>query len=51
MPYEYRKLSAKDRAEIVEARRQRGYPLHSPWLWEQWKEYPPSKDFGKDWDI
>ncbi len=30
MPYEYRKLSAKERQEIVEVRKQRGYPLHSP---------------------
>jgi putative transposase len=30
MPYEYRKLSAKERDEIVETRKQRGYPLHSP---------------------
>jgi putative transposase len=30
MPYEYRKMSAKERQEIVELRKQRGYPLHSP---------------------
>lgn len=30
MPYEYRKLSPKERQEIVEYRKQRGYPLHSP---------------------
>jgi putative transposase len=30
MPYEYRKLSSKEREEIVEFRKQRGYPLHAP---------------------
>ncbi|MBM3124421.1 MAG: transposase [Chloroflexi bacterium] len=30
MPYEYRKLSPKEREEIVELRRQKGYPLHAP---------------------
>jgi len=30
MPYEYRKLSPKEREEVVEARRQRGFPLHQP---------------------
>lgn len=30
MPYEYRKLSPKEREEIVNYRRQRGYPLHAP---------------------
>lgn len=30
MPYEYRKLSQKERESIVEARKQRGYPLHAP---------------------
>jgi putative transposase len=30
MPYEYRKLSPKERAEIVRYRSERGYPLHAP---------------------
>jgi putative transposase len=30
MPYEYRKLSLKKREELVEDRKQRGYPLHAP---------------------
>jgi len=30
MPYEYRKLSPKEREEIVRYRSERGYPLHSP---------------------
>ncbi|MCC6298301.1 MAG: transposase [Anaerolineales bacterium] len=30
MPYEYRKLSPKEREEIVKQRRARGYPLHAP---------------------
>ena len=30
MTYEYRKLSAKEREEIVNYRRERGYPLHAP---------------------
>ena len=30
MPYEYRKLSPKERDEIVNYRRERGYPLHAP---------------------
>jgi len=30
MPYEYRKLSPKERREVVELRRQRGYPSHAP---------------------
>ena len=30
MPYEYRKLSPKEREEIVHYRRQHGYPLHAP---------------------
>ena len=30
MPYEYRKLSPKEREEIVNYRRERGYPLHAP---------------------
>ncbi len=30
MPYEYRKLSPKDREELVNYRRTRGYPLHAP---------------------
>jgi len=30
MPYEYRKLSPKEREEIVELRKQKGYPLHAP---------------------
>jgi putative transposase len=30
MPYEYRKLSPKEREEIVSDRRARGYPLHAP---------------------
>ena len=28
MPYEYRKLSPKEKIQIVEERRQRGFPLH-----------------------
>jgi len=30
MPYEYRKLSPKERKEIVNYRREHGYPLHAP---------------------
>lgn len=30
MPYEYRKLSPIERAEIVRYRKERGYPLHAP---------------------
>ena len=30
MPYEYRKLSPKEQEQIVEERRQRGFPLHQP---------------------
>jgi putative transposase len=30
MPYEYRKLSPKDREEIIRYRRERGYLLHAP---------------------
>jgi putative transposase len=30
MPYEYRKLSPKEREEIVEFRKQKGYPRHAP---------------------
>ena len=30
MPYEYRKLSPKEREEIVKYRRAHGYPLHAP---------------------
>jgi putative transposase len=30
MPYEYRKLSLKEREEIVNYRREHGYPLHAP---------------------
>jgi putative transposase len=30
MPYEYRKLTPKERKEVVESRQQRGYPLHAP---------------------
>ena len=30
MPYEYRKLSPKEREEIVRYRSGRGYPLHAP---------------------
>ena len=30
MPYKYRKLSPKQREEIVHYRRQNGYPLHAP---------------------
>ena len=30
MPYEYRKLSPAEREEIVEFRKQQGYPLHAP---------------------
>jgi putative transposase len=30
MPYEYRKLSPKEREEVVNYRRERGYPLHAP---------------------
>jgi len=30
MPYEYRKLSPKEREEVVEFRKSCGYPLHAP---------------------
>ncbi len=30
MPYEYRKMTPEERAAVVEYRRSRGYPLHSP---------------------
>jgi len=30
MPYEYRKLSPKEREEIVRYRNEKGYPLHAP---------------------
>ncbi len=30
MPYEYRKLSLKEREELVRYRSERGYPLHAP---------------------
>jgi len=30
MPYEYRKLSSREREEILRYRRERGYPLHAP---------------------
>jgi putative transposase len=30
MPYEYRKLSPKEREEIILYRREKGYPLHAP---------------------
>jgi putative transposase len=30
MPYEYRKLSPDERKEIVETRKQRGFPMHAP---------------------
>ena len=30
MPYEYRKLSPKEREQIVDERSQRGFPLHQP---------------------
>ena len=30
MPYEYRRLSLKEREELVNYRRERGYPLHAP---------------------
>jgi putative transposase len=30
MPYEYRKMTPEQRAEVIEYRRSRGYPLHSP---------------------
>lgn len=30
MPYEYRKLSLKEREELVRYRSQKGYPLHAP---------------------
>ena len=30
MPYEYHHLTLEERAAVVEERRQRGYPLHSP---------------------
>ena len=30
MPYEYRKLSLEERRAVVEARKRRGFPLHSP---------------------
>jgi putative transposase len=30
MPYEYRKMTPEERAEVVRQRRERGYPLHAP---------------------
>jgi len=30
MPYEYRKMTPRQRKEVLELRRQRGYPLHAP---------------------
>lgn len=30
MPYEYRRMKPEERAAVIEDRRQRGYPLHSP---------------------
>lgn len=30
MPYEYRKLSPKEREEVLRIRKENGYPLHSP---------------------
>jgi putative transposase len=30
MPYEYRRLSTKEREEIIQYRSERGYPLHEP---------------------
>ncbi len=30
MPYEYRKLTPEERAEVVRQRRERGYPYHAP---------------------
>lgn len=30
MPYDYRKLTPAERAEVVKGRRERGYPLHAP---------------------
>lgn len=30
MPYKYRKLSPEEREQIVEERKQRGFPLHQP---------------------
>ena len=30
MPYDYRDLTAEERAAVVEERRRRGYPLHGP---------------------
>ena len=30
MPYEYRQMTPEERAAVVEDRRSRGYPLHSP---------------------
>ena len=30
MPYEYRKLTAREREEIVHSRSEHGYPLHAP---------------------
>jgi putative transposase len=30
MPYEYRKLTPEEKRDIVQYRRQRGYPLHAP---------------------
>lgn len=30
MPYEYRRLTAEERDEVLRQRRERGYPLHSP---------------------
>ena len=30
MPYEYRRMTTEERAEVVALRRERGYPLHAP---------------------
>jgi putative transposase len=30
MPYEFRKLTSREREEIIRSRRERGYPLHAP---------------------
>ena len=30
MPYEYRKMRPEEQADVVEYRRERGYPLHAP---------------------
>ncbi len=37
--YEYRRMTDRQRREVVEVRRQRGYPLHKP----------PHPDYGEGW--